>query len=64
MHYSLLLLIYPHKCDALPTYIVIKVLQTEFVGFGKELCALVHPSNVQNDVCPFGHPVAFNEVIF
>lgn len=61
MYYSLPLLIYPHS---LPTYVVIKVLQTEFIGLGKELGALVHPSNVQNDVCPFGHPVAINEVVF
>lgn len=44
------------------TYVVFKVVQAEFVGLFEEL-AFVHASNVQDEVCPFGHPVAVDVVI-
>lgn len=44
------------------TYIFLKVLQAEVVGFEEELI-LVHVAGVQNDVGALRHPVTLNDVI-
>lgn len=48
--------------DSPSTYIVLKVLQVEFIGFFEEL-RLVHASDVQDEVCPLCHPVAIDVVV-